>query len=1429
MVGEHDHISNAYIGAGTAITADNIGVAAKTSIPFTAYDLEWDSAHAVISNLTSLLNTNAGAVDNLLTSYANAQTKGNDLIIAGAVNYLDIANDTTAWVGSGATLTETGAAGGPAWSSAGIDYTFEGSTAQTKIGSAAWVTPVAVLAKTDIDTINIGGNISWLLVFGKTGTGGQSGDAKAVGGAADVIEYHNTTIAGISDGATVTAAGELTVKAALDENVIAIAPTSGKGAGVAGNGVVALAFIDSTTHASISNRASVSAPKVTLSATEAFDVFTFSGSAVAAQDAAVGISVAYSEITASAAAYVGANSGDILNRTATANVDDYAGGIVSGGYIHTGDLVIDAVSAGNGVSAAVAATYASDKPAGKLAGKLTAAVDKVKAFLGKSKAAQAAKSSAPADYNVAVSGSSAVMVTDRNSKAYVDGATLDRHGATGGVNTDIGAVSNAVLDTVSGSAAINLADPAGNSFAAAIAGAVAVGMSNGETSAYVANSAISNSSGLTVDALAGGQQTVIGLGVAINSSGDQAQSASMAGSVSLTEVNDQIGAGVRNSTVTGIGAGAGGVSVAAYQATDIATGAGSLYGGGKGGFGIAFTYAEIGDPDGANAVDAIVTGSTITNLAGLSITAASSGHIVTGGATVGLLNNNGLGLSIVVSEITPAISASLAGLAAAPETITVEGDIVVSTTDASNATYDATLAAAFAAARPGALAPGDDSSVDFGAGDLNLGNVNDGALIVAVAGMIQQGKNNVGAAVAYSTIAQTHSANIDAILLTSTSGNVLVSASDGSRIVAAAAGLGIATGQFAGQAAYVANTINNTVGASIGSAGATNTNTTVAANDIAIYAVDCSRILGISGSIAIATNQAALGAALMNNTVGHDITASADGAKLTALGSATVEANSASDVEAYAIGFAYGGNAGVAGSSTSNAMTTNVTARIGGGADVDAENNVGVIAKNSDDISVIAGALGVSKGTVGLGASLVVNNIGGGTEAVISGAATKVDAKGAGATGLSVDGGTLANAIDLGGFAAPTDTTPNLSEQQTVVKGLAVTASSHQAAVVDAVSAGAAQNGAVALVATANLMGGTTKAHIDDAEINTGLDALAVSARPDISVTASSHSYAGNFVAGIAAAGSNAGSGAAAANRMQRETLAYVSGATIENTGAVSVKAAATEATSNIVIGFAGAGSNGLAASGIVNLFDATTKAYVTGGSVTARDLAVTARNDSGFAGAAGALAGGGGNGLGASFVVSLSETDTEAYVGDTGITTTLDLTGNLDVTARTELDHEAYVVGGAGAGSNAIAGMVSVLSVANVTKATVRSADLNQPSTGPAAGTVTVTATESVDIGTTVGALAIGGSVGVGAAAGVIRLNSQVAAAVIASQLNAGNVSVLATSDRYANAIAVSAGVGGSVGIAGTVGLVLVGSTVGSAGVGDLDGTLRFHVRVRQ
>ncbi|WP_148287864.1 hypothetical protein [Rhodopseudomonas sp. B29] len=502
------------------------------------------------------------------------------------------------------------------------------------------------------------------------------------------------------------------------------------------------------------------------------------------------------------------------------------------------------------------------------------------------------------------------------------------------------------------------------------------------------------------------------------------------------------------------------------------------------------------------------------------------------------------------------------------------------------------------------------------------------------------------------------------------------------------------------------------------------------------------------------------------------------------------------------------------------AMSTESTAVIstidqGGhnrGSTVAANNNVVVSAANVDTIAAYAGAVAISINSgKGIGASVVVNTINGMTSAGIANSTVDAHAAGSAAT---IDNGMLATDIDPSAVVNP-GSAPSLADGTTTVQGVAVVANSQQTAKTISLVAAASTAGlAISANAVTSIMGGLTQASIQSSSINTNLTAGQVSA---VSVLASSASFSNNLDLGISASGSGAsGTAALVINMMNRTTYAKIDSTNIGSAavaaGAVSVFANAFQGTATEVVGAAGSGSSGaLAGSALTNQFQASTIATFDHGTTYASSLSVIANGKNGFFGALGAGAAGSTAGIGATVLVALFDNTVTARVGDRDASTaatTINLTGALSVLASNTTDMNSYAIVGALGGTAGIAAQFSGIFVDNNVSAELDNATVTITSAAAQPPVTTVAATETDSIAPVVGGLSGGGTVGVGAAVNLVMLNSSTAAQIAGSTLNTpGAVVVSALSTRDVNPVTVVASLSGQVGLAGTVGIVRVGS----------------------
>ncbi|MCD0419854.1 leukotoxin LktA family filamentous adhesin [Rubrivivax sp. JA1024] len=1497
------HNSTAYIGSGVTITAPQVGVHAETTVPITITWLDFDSFSAVTSHITGSF----GVSGTVLTSYANATFDSSAVApsptsLSGAVNYFEITNNTTAWIASGAHINQTGAgscaqSAGSCWSTNLSNTGLSGAPA-----SISWGDNVTVSATTTTESINVGGNFSWLKFFGTTS--GPTGTA--IGGSANVNIFNTNTVAGIGAGAVISALGTVNVTATTSDLIYAVAPTSGSGSGLGLNGIASVLQIDNHTSASVSNLAQITAQRLEVDAQQNISSFDVGGGVGSSSATGVGLVVALAQMSTDTNAFIGDNS-TVLAFTGASGIAGSSS--ATSGYVDAQNVAVSALTVGRLTTVAVAAQSANNLPSPTdppafISTKPNDAtlLQTVAAFFVDGGIAILLKLtntynnltsdvSGPVNGGnvVAGAGSAAVALTSLGTHASISGATL-KNGTSNVNGVSVQALNNTIVDTASGSAALSKGAP-GTNYAVGLAGAVAVTMSSDMTTANIAQSTVS-AHHTTVQALAGGENTSIGLAIAVTG-GSANSSLQFAASVSAAMISNGVQAGIDGSTVgQTTGSGVGDVSIIADQKTNIGIGAGSLYGGltvgpnsQSTGVGVAMTYASIGDPSSGAGVSAVLSNSTLRNVDDLTVQALMTSRIASGAATVGGGGNaNGFAGVVIVNDINPTILAEITG-----GTVNVSGNVLVNASGASIPSLDALIAGAGLAAN-GGLAPAGNSGLDFSGAAVSPSNAT-GAAILAVAGLVQLGKSNVGVSIVVNRIGTSHLALIDSTSVTSSGGAVVVSAVDDAEIIGVAIGVGAATGSIAGNGSVAYNAINNAVVAQIGH-GVTSSDpsgvdtATVDAAAVAVTAQDSATIRGAAGAISVNFGGAnAVGLSASIDQIATYVSASILGATVTAdnamtdtalvggnlqAGSVIVGAASTADIISVAIGAAmsvgnsspqaspqanlaslvqrmaptrptslvgYGGGGitpptqpqppstpqppsnGLAGAG-SLAMSTESTTVIstidqGGhnrGSTVSANNNVVVSAANTDTIAAYAGAVAIAINSgKGIGASVVVNTINGMTSAGIANSTVDAHAAGSAAT---IDNGMLATDIDPSAVVNPGGA-PSLADGTTIVQGVAVAANSQQTAKTISLVAAASTAGlAISASAVTNIMGGLTQASIQSSSINTNLTAGQVSA---VSVLASSASFSNNLDLGISGSGSGAsGTAALVINMMDRVTYANINttniGSSAVAAGAVSVFANAFQGTATEVVGAAGSGSSGaLAGSALTNQFQASTIATFDHGTTYASSLSVIANGKNGFFGALGAGAAGSTAGIGATVLVALFDNTVTARVGDRDASTaatTIHLTGALSVLASNTTDMNSYAIVGALGGTAGIAAQFSGIFVDNNVSAELDNATVTITSAAAQPPVTTVVATETDSIAPVVGGLSGGGTVGVGAAVNLVMLNSSTAAQIAGSTLNTpGGVAVNALSTRDVNPVTVVASLSGQVGLAGTVGIVGIGS----------------------
>ena len=371
-------------------------------------------------------------------------------------------------------------------------------------------------------------------------------------------------------------------------------------------------------------------------------------------------------------------------------------------------------------------------------------------------------------------------------------------------------------------------------------------------------------------------------------------------------------------------------------------------------------------------------------------------------------------------------------------------------------------------------------------------------------------------------------------------------------------------------------------------------------------------------------------------------------------------------------------------------------------------------ASNDTTITGIAGALGVTTGAVGIGASL---------DLVILDKRTRA----------SIGRGVLAG---TGGQAT-------------------IAAVSTETMVSVAATIGVGQSAGVALTAGIAIVTTNTRAYVDD-----GTSLLASGG---VSLSAAS-AFKTTMIAGSVGAAGTAGLGAANATLDHTgTTLAFIgadSTVTADGVDGLSISAIASEDILSIVAGVAVGATAGAAGSAAVNILNETTSAYIgprARVTVTTGNLAITARDTTEVIAVAGSLAAGGSAGVGVGVDVGTYRKATSAYI-DSGVIALVD--GDIVVSADAAENLTSVAAGIAVAGSVA----VGVNAGVHVFDLRARAFIGDDPtdalaSSGAgdvhAGGSVVIAADGKTDIDEIVGVLAAG-TVGVAAGAGVTVSSKQ-------------------------------------------------------------------------
>lgn len=699
-----------------------------------------------------------------------------------------------------------------------------------------------------------------------------------------------------------------------------------------------------------------------------------------------------------------------------------------------------------------------------------------------------------------------------------------------------------------------------------------------------------------------------------------------------------------------------------------------------------------------------------------------------------------------------------------------------------------------------------DSSTINNAKKVSAHALDDTDILSVIGTVSAAGTASVGAGVAYTEIGSTSTneddaqqtvaaiENTDITTAASASGStVSAQATDSSKVINVAVGIGGA-GTAAVQGASATSLINKTTGAEITN---TNIDKDLANSENANVTVDAQNNSEITSSADVASvaGAAGVGAGVAVNRIKQNTQAALNGGTMN-VNNLTVSADGTPRIENIGIGIGVAGEgAGVTGNVSVNMIKNNVTAHIGGGANIVADGSVGVVATSDEQIANYAGSASVAGIGAGVGASVSVNQIAGTTSATVGDegeneAETSVTAKGNDSltTDTNIDKTTINDDL-IDNDTVNINSHIKRTEDGETRSGLIVDASSTRDLKSFLINAGVGGVGAgVTGTVNVNMINGSTEAAIINTEVNSSAN------KGNVFVNAGDYTNMSGFVgsAGVAGVGGGVGLGSDT-NTVTRKVSATVQDAAVY-AGDFEVDADSMQGVSSFVVS-AGVGGVGAGASGVVTVtkLNNTTKAALLNSTVNANTVNVNAAHTGIVnAGNVGVGASGLGGGLGISVGVLKDDSETTVTVGTEDSTatddkTTITASGDVNIAAENTATVNPTI---SATGVGAVAGVAGATSINNInSKVTtnINNAEIN--STG---GNISGTAKNNFNVDAYIGGNAAG-AVGVGASVTVNTIDSTVQTNVNNSKFNAAkDVTLTAEEARDIYQLATNVALGG-------------------------------------
>lgn len=839
-------------------------------------------------------------------------------------------------------------------------------------------------------------------------------------------------------------------------------------------------------------------------------------------------------------------------------------------------------------------------------------------------------------FSFAGAGSVSLNLVDDTTKAVIDGANikLDNDGTL-----VVGARDSAFTGAWSGSAGMSFRKGNQSATSVAVSGAVGVNDIDNEITALVKDSTVSGAKDVDVAAVSGGTTVAAGIGATLTSDKGQAKSYSGGASVSVNLIDKTVNSNMEGVRLTDDAANKANVDVAAYESDVQVTGGvnANIATGGGSLVGGGVTVADIN-----NKINAGISGGNYTNVNNIKVKGLLAVTQVTAAVSAGVAAGNGNAFSgaVVYNGLSNDINAGIDGAA-----ITADGLVNVTAKDTKSRSTEAepyqTLLGDYSNHNTFAADRGIDTTGSSYYTDLDTNgeaiNYSDseGSTIVGAAFVVAGGKDSAGgAAVNIADIDNDFKASIDNSTIKA--GSVSTEADADTLLVGAAGGVAAGATSFGGMGSVSWQNIDNDLTSEI-------TDSNIKTSNAAAKAVNKTQAVNVAGSVSVGKS-AAVGATLAYNALDNTVGAYMRGNTISAWDGGNVDVI----VNADNTGKVYGIGAGVS-ASTKVAINGSVAVNRGG------SNTEAIIDKSKDDKNEEKESKIIDAGSVNVTADdktyrlAVVGQVSASGKAAIGGGVAYNDIGGSSAGSKSSSQNTTA-AVKNTDITMAANMAAN--SEETVVAdgekfvGVNVTAKDDSEMNTIAVGVAAAGTAAVQGSAATALINKNVTAEIE----NTDIDDNNASKNANVTVDAQNNSEITTSAdtASVAAQGAGVGAGVAV-NRIEQQTGAAVNGG-IMNVNNLTVNANGTPRIENIGIGIAVAGQGaGVTGSVSVNMIDNDVTAHIgSGANITADgSVGVVATSDEQIANYAGqAAVAWQGAGVGVSVAVNQIAGTTSATVG---------------------------------------------------------------------------------------------------------------------------------------------------------------------------------------